>query len=105
MCEAGGLSANALSTAGDSGRKASTASVAKKFLEPLRRQRGIARRVLNVAVTEIGLDSARIVAIVGELVIGLRKIVELEKSARHPYRRDVSMFRLAVPSLRENFLC
>jgi hypothetical protein len=68
MCEAWGLSANALSTAGDSGRKASTASVAKKFLEPLRRQRGIARCVLNVAVTEIGLDSARIVAIVGELV-------------------------------------
>jgi hypothetical protein len=34
----------------------------------MRRQGGIARRVLNVAVTEIGLDRARVVAIVGELI-------------------------------------
>jgi hypothetical protein len=43
-------------------------SIAKKFLEPLRRQGRIARRILNVAVAEIRLDRARVVAVVGELV-------------------------------------
>jgi hypothetical protein len=42
--------------------------ISKEFLEPLRRQRGVARGVLNVAMPEIGLDCARVVAIVGELV-------------------------------------
>jgi transposase len=37
-------------------------------LEPLRRQCGIACRVLDVAMPEIGLDRARVVAVVGELV-------------------------------------
>ena len=43
-------------------------SIAKKFLEPLRRQGGIARRILNIAMPEIGLDRARVVAVIGELV-------------------------------------
>jgi hypothetical protein len=43
-------------------------SISKEVLEPLRHQGGIARRVLDVAVSEIGLDRARVVAIVGELV-------------------------------------
>jgi hypothetical protein len=43
-------------------------SIPKEFLEPLRRQGGIARRILNVAMPEIGLDRARVVAVVGELV-------------------------------------
>jgi len=34
----------------------------------MRRQGGVARRALNVAMPEIGLDRARVVAIVGELV-------------------------------------
>ena len=45
-----------------------TISISKKFLEPLRRQRGVARRILNVAMPEIRLDRPCIVAIVGELV-------------------------------------
>ena len=44
-------------------------SISKEVLKPLRRQGGIARRVLDVAVSEIGLDRARVVAIVGELVL------------------------------------
>jgi hypothetical protein len=40
----------------------------EKFLEPMRRQGGIARRILNIAMPEIRLDRARVVAIVGELV-------------------------------------
>jgi hypothetical protein len=43
-------------------------SVSKKFLEPMRRQRGIARRILNIAMPEIRLDRAGVVAVVGELV-------------------------------------
>jgi hypothetical protein len=43
-------------------------SISKKFPEPMRRQGGIARRVLNVAMPEIGLDRTRVMAIVGELV-------------------------------------
>jgi hypothetical protein len=43
-------------------------SISEKFLEPLRRQSRIARRILNIAVAEIGLDRARVMAIVGELV-------------------------------------
>jgi hypothetical protein len=43
-------------------------SISKKFLESLRRQGGIAHRILNVAVSEIRLDGTRVVAIVGELV-------------------------------------
>jgi hypothetical protein len=43
-------------------------SISKKFLEPMRCQGGIARRILNVAMPEIRLDSTRVVAIVGELV-------------------------------------
>jgi hypothetical protein len=42
--------------------------VSKELPEPLRRQGRIARRILNVAVPEIGLDRTRIVAVVGELV-------------------------------------
>ena len=38
------------------------------FLEPLRRLRGIACRILNIAMPEIGLDRPRVVAIVGELI-------------------------------------
>jgi hypothetical protein len=43
-------------------------SIPKKLLEPLRRQSGIARRILDVAMPEIGLDRTRVVAVVGELV-------------------------------------
>jgi hypothetical protein len=43
-------------------------SISKEFLEPLRRQRGIARRILNIAMPEIRLDRPRVVAIVGQLV-------------------------------------
>ena len=34
----------------------------------MRRQGRIARRVLDIAMPEIGLDSARVVSVVGELV-------------------------------------
>ena len=34
----------------------------------MRSKRGIARRVLNVAMPEIRLDRARVVAIIGELI-------------------------------------
>jgi hypothetical protein len=40
----------------------------EKLLEPLRRQGGITRRSLYVAVTEVRLDRAGIVAVIGELV-------------------------------------
>jgi hypothetical protein len=43
-------------------------SISKKFLEPLRRQGGVARRILDVAVAEIGLDRPRAVAVIGQLV-------------------------------------
>jgi hypothetical protein len=43
-------------------------SIPKKLLKPLRRQRGIARRILDVAMPEIGLDRARVVAIVRQLI-------------------------------------
>ncbi len=39
-----------------------------KTLEPPRRQFGVPRRILNIAMPEIGLDRTRVVAIVGELV-------------------------------------
>jgi hypothetical protein len=47
---------------------AKTNSISKKFLESLRHQGGVARRILNVAVPEIGLDRTGVVAIVGELL-------------------------------------
>jgi hypothetical protein len=34
--------------------------ISKEFLEPLRRQRGVARGVLNVAMPEVSLDRARV---------------------------------------------
>jgi hypothetical protein len=43
-------------------------SISKKLLEPLRRQRRVARRILNVAMPEVGLDRPRVVAVVGELI-------------------------------------
>jgi hypothetical protein len=43
-------------------------SISKKFLEPLRRQGGVARRILDVAMPEIRLDRPRIVAVICELV-------------------------------------
>ena len=43
-------------------------SISKEFLESLRRQGGIPRRILDIAMAEIRLDRARIVTIVGELV-------------------------------------
>jgi hypothetical protein len=42
--------------------------ISKALLEPLRRQGGIARRVLDIAMPEVRLDRAGIVAVVGELV-------------------------------------
>ena len=36
--------------------------VTKEFFEPLGRQGRIARRILNIAMPEIGLDRARVVA-------------------------------------------
>jgi hypothetical protein len=48
--------------------KLAASSIPKKLLEPLRRQGRIARRVLDVAVTEIGLDRTGVVAVVGELI-------------------------------------
>ena len=47
---------------------AKTNSIAKKFPEPLRRQGRIARRILNIAMPEIGLNRARVVSVIGELV-------------------------------------
>jgi hypothetical protein len=44
-----------------------SASISKK-LEPLRRQRGVARGVLNIATPEVQLDRPGIVAIIGELI-------------------------------------
>ena len=41
----------------------------RKFLEPMRRQCGIARRILNVAMPEIGLDGPGVLAVVGELAL------------------------------------
>jgi hypothetical protein len=46
----------------------SVASISKKLPEPLRRQRRVARRILNVAVPEIGLDGTRVVTVIGKLV-------------------------------------
>ena len=43
-------------------------SVPKEFLEPVRRQSGVTRGVLNVAVTQIRLDRTRVVANGGELI-------------------------------------
>jgi hypothetical protein len=43
-------------------------SISKKLLESLRRQGGIARRILYVAMPHVGLDRPRVVTIVGELV-------------------------------------
>jgi len=43
-------------------------SISKEFLEPLRRQGRVPRRVLDIAMPEIGLDRTGVVAIVGELV-------------------------------------
>src|SRR5262249_5218575 len=42
-------------------------SVPPEILEPVRRQLGIAHRVLDVLVPEVVLQGARVVAIVGEL--------------------------------------
>jgi hypothetical protein len=42
--------------------------IAKEFLEAMRRQCGIARRILNIAMPEIRLDRTRVMAILGELV-------------------------------------
>jgi hypothetical protein len=39
-----------------------------EVLEPVRRQLGVAHSVLNLLVAEIGLQRARVVAIIGELV-------------------------------------
>jgi hypothetical protein len=43
-------------------------SISKKFPEPLRRQRRIPRRVLNIAMPEIRLDRTRVMTVIGELV-------------------------------------
>ena len=43
-------------------------SISKEFLEPLGRQGRMARRILNVAMTEIRLDRARVVAVIREFV-------------------------------------
>jgi hypothetical protein len=62
---------------------AKTNSISKKFLESLRRQGGVARRILNVAVPEIGLDRTGVVAIVGELVAaGMAEHVGVRPDAR-----------------------
>jgi hypothetical protein len=42
--------------------------IPKKLLKPLRRQGRAARCVLNIAIPEVRLDRAQVVAIVGELV-------------------------------------
>jgi hypothetical protein len=47
---------------------ARAASISKKPLEPLGRQGGIARRVLNVAMPKVRLDRTRVVPIVRQLV-------------------------------------
>jgi hypothetical protein len=64
-------------------------SISKECLEPLRRQRGIARRILDVAMPEIGLDRTRVVAVVGELVtagvaqhVGMRLDAEIGGDSR-----------------------
>ena len=56
-------------------------SISKEFLEPMRRQGGIARCILNIAMREIGLDRTRIVAIVGK---PCSAGVTIEKRPRHP---------------------
>jgi hypothetical protein len=43
-------------------------SASKKLPEPLRRQGGMARRVLDIAMPEIRLDRSGVVSVVGELV-------------------------------------
>jgi hypothetical protein len=45
-----------------------SSSVSKKLLKSLRRQRRIPRRVLDVAMPKVGLDCARVVTVIGELV-------------------------------------
>jgi hypothetical protein len=38
-------------------------SISEELLKPPRRQRGVARRILNIAMAKIGLDRARFVAV------------------------------------------
>ena len=42
-------------------------SVAPEAFEPIRRQRGVARRVLDVAVSQVGLQGPRIDAVIRQL--------------------------------------
>jgi hypothetical protein len=64
-----------------------TNSIPKEFLEMLRRQRRIARRVLDIAMPEVSPGSHGVVAIVGELVAaGMAEHVSIRPSAcrQHP---------------------
>ena len=54
-------------TWGSSATDRSKALVFPKMLEPIGRQSGVANRGHDRAVAEIGLDGARVVAVVGEL--------------------------------------
>ena len=83
-------------------------SIAKEFLEPLRRQRGIARRILNVAMSEIRLDRARVVAVVGELVatgmaehVGVRLDAEVGRDGCPPDHAGEAGRRKRCGALRD----
>jgi hypothetical protein len=49
-------------------RLLSPSLTSKKLLEPLRRQGGIAGRVLDIAMSQVRLDRPRIMTVVGEFI-------------------------------------
>ena len=57
-------------------------SIPKELLKPLRRQCGIPRRILNIAMTEISLDCPGVVAVVGELIAGMAQHVGMSLDAQ-----------------------
>ena len=71
-------------------------SVAPEIFEPVRRQLGVAHRVLDVLVAEVGLHRPRVCALVGELVAaGMAQHVRVHPmtSARRPWRRAAACGR------------
>jgi hypothetical protein len=47
-------------------------SISPEFLEPLRRQGGVARRILNIAMPEIGLEGPRVVPLLARAYLDRR---------------------------------
>jgi hypothetical protein len=80
---------------------AGAASVSKELLEPLRRQRRVARRILNVAMPEVRLDRTRVVSVVGlDAQIG-RGGCPLDSCGR---RRACNLFKHGIRRPRQGIL-